>query len=111
MGKPLAESRSELQHAAAYVEWYAEEAKRIYGETFPAPSDDRRMIVIKQPVGVVGTITPWNFPASMIARKVAPALSVGCAVVLKPAEQTPLIGLALHHLASGPAFRPRSSRS
>ncbi|WP_377293239.1 NAD-dependent succinate-semialdehyde dehydrogenase [Rhizobium sp. SG2393] len=99
MGKPLAESRSELQHAAAYVEWYAEEAKRIYGETFPAPSDDRRMIVIKQPVGVVGTITPWNFPASMIARKVAPALSVGCAVVLKPAEQTPLIGLALHNLA------------
>ncbi|MDQ0318125.1 succinate-semialdehyde dehydrogenase/glutarate-semialdehyde dehydrogenase [Pararhizobium capsulatum DSM 1112] len=99
MGKPLGESKSELQHAAAYIEWYAEEAKRVYGETFPAPSTDRRMLVIKQPVGVVGTITPWNFPASMVARKIAPALAVGCTVILKPAEQTPLIALAMHTLA------------
>ncbi len=99
MGKPLGESRSELQHAAAYIEWYAEEAKRVYGETIPSPSVDRRMLVIKQPVGVVGTITPWNFPASMVARKISPALAVGCAVILKPAEQTPLIALAMHALA------------
>jgi len=95
MGKPFAEARGEILYAAAYVEWYAEEAKRIYGETIPAPSNDKRMIVIKQPVGVVGTITPWNFPAAMIARKVAPALAVGCTVVSKPAEQTPLSALAL----------------
>ncbi|RUX33071.1 aldehyde dehydrogenase family protein, partial [Mesorhizobium sp. M4A.F.Ca.ET.050.02.1.1] len=89
----------EILYAAAYVEWYAEEAKRVYGETIPAPSNDKRMIVIKQPVGVVGTITPWNFPAAMIARKVAPALAVGCTVVSKPAEQTPLSALALAVLA------------
>ena len=104
MGKPLAESRSEVQHAAAYIEWYAEEAKRIYGETIPAPSTDRRMLVIKQPVGVVGTITPWNFPASMVARKISPALAVGCTVILKPAEQTPLVALALHALAMRAGF-------
>ncbi|RVD45652.1 NAD-dependent succinate-semialdehyde dehydrogenase [Mesorhizobium sp. M4B.F.Ca.ET.019.03.1.1] len=95
MGKPFAEARGEILYAAAYVEWYAEEAKRIYGETIPAPSNDKRMMVIKQPVGVVGTITPWNFPAAMIARKVAPALAVGCTVVSKPAEQTPLSALAV----------------
>ncbi|RUW26773.1 NAD-dependent succinate-semialdehyde dehydrogenase [Mesorhizobium sp. M4B.F.Ca.ET.215.01.1.1] len=99
MGKPFAEARGEILYAAAYVEWYAEEAKRIYGETIPAPSNDKRMMVIKQPVGVVGTITPWNFPAAMIARKVAPALAVGCTVVSKPAEQTPLSALALAVLA------------
>ncbi|MDQ0562878.1 succinate-semialdehyde dehydrogenase/glutarate-semialdehyde dehydrogenase [Rhizobium mesoamericanum] len=99
MGKPFAEARGEILYAAAYVEWYAEEAKRIYGETIPAPSDDKRMIVIKQPVGVVGTITPWNFPAAMITRKIAPALAVGCTVVSKPAEQTPLSALALAVLA------------
>ncbi|RVC83487.1 NAD-dependent succinate-semialdehyde dehydrogenase [Mesorhizobium sp. M4A.F.Ca.ET.022.05.2.1] len=99
MGKPFAEARGEILYAAAYVEWYAEEAKRVYGETIPAPSNDKRMIVIKQPVGVVGTITPWNFPAAMIARKVAPALAVGCTVVSKPAEQTPLSALALAVLA------------
>ena len=104
MGKPLAEARSEVQHAAAYIEWYAEEAKRVYGETFPAPSTDRRMFVIKQPVGIVGTITPWNFPASMVARKVAPALAVGCPVILKPAEQTPLVAVALHRLALDAGF-------
>ncbi|WP_411036299.1 NAD-dependent succinate-semialdehyde dehydrogenase [Shinella sp. BYT-45] len=99
MGKPLAEARGEILYAAAYVEWYAEEAKRINGETIPAPSADRRMLVIRQPVGVVGTITPWNFPAAMIARKVAPALAVGCTVVSKPAEQTPLSAIALAVLA------------
>ncbi|MBX5127925.1 NAD-dependent succinate-semialdehyde dehydrogenase [Rhizobium lentis] len=99
MGKPFAEARGEILYAAAYIEWYAEEAKRIYGETIPAPSQDKRMIVIKQPVGVVGTITPWNFPAAMIARKIAPALAVGCTVVSKPAEQTPLTAIALAVLA------------
>ncbi|MBX5105360.1 NAD-dependent succinate-semialdehyde dehydrogenase [Rhizobium lentis] len=99
MGKPFAEARGEILYAAAYIEWYAEEAKRIYGETIPAPSQDKRMIIIKQPVGVVGTITPWNFPAAMIARKIAPALAVGCTVVSKPAEQTPLTAIALAVLA------------
>ncbi|RWP30394.1 NAD-dependent succinate-semialdehyde dehydrogenase [Mesorhizobium sp.] len=99
MGKPLAEARGEILHAAAYVEWYAEEAKRIYGETIPAPSNDKRLIVIRQPIGVVGTITPWNFPSAMITRKIAPALAVGCTVVSKPAEQTPLSALALAVLA------------
>ncbi|NTB94956.1 NAD-dependent succinate-semialdehyde dehydrogenase [Agrobacterium tumefaciens] len=99
MGKPLAEARGEILYAASYVEWFSEEAKRIYGETIPGPASDRRLLVIRQPVGVVGTITPWNFPAAMIARKVAPALAVGCAVVSKPAEQTPLSALALGKLA------------
>ena len=99
MGKPLPEAKGEILYAASYVEWYAEEAKRIYGETIPAPSNDKRMIVIKQPVGVVGTITPWKFPAAMIARKIAPALAVGCTVVSKPAEQTPLTAIALAVLA------------
>jgi succinate-semialdehyde dehydrogenase/glutarate-semialdehyde dehydrogenase len=99
MGKPLPEARGEIVYAAAYVEWYAEEAKRIYGETIPAGQTDKRMLVIKQPVGVVGTITPWNFPAAMIARKIAPALAVGCTVVSKPAEQTPLTAIALAVLA------------
>ncbi|MGR9319144.1 NAD-dependent succinate-semialdehyde dehydrogenase [Rhizobium leguminosarum] len=99
MGKPFPEARGEILYAAAYIEWYAEEAKRIYGETIPAPSDDKRMIVIRQPVGVVGTITPWNFPAAMITRKIAPALAVGCTVVSKPAEQTPLTAIALAVLA------------
>ncbi|MBP1872646.1 succinate-semialdehyde dehydrogenase/glutarate-semialdehyde dehydrogenase [Ensifer adhaerens] len=104
MGKPISESKGEVLHAAAYVEWYAEEAKRIYGETFPAPANDRRMLVIKQPVGVVGTITPWNFPASMVARKIAPALAAGCAIVLKPAEQTPLVAGAMFVLAEKAGF-------
>ncbi|TAU02176.1 NAD-dependent succinate-semialdehyde dehydrogenase [Rhizobium ruizarguesonis] len=99
MGKPYPEARGEILYAAAYIEWYAEEAKRNYGETIPAPSDDKRMIVIRQPVGVVGTITPWNFPAAMITRKIAPALAVGCTVVSKPAEQTPLTAIALAVLA------------
>lgn len=104
MGKPLAESRSEILHAAAYLQWYAEEANRIYGETISAPSNDRRMLVIKQPVSVVGTITPWNFPASMVARKISPALAAGCTIVLKPAEQTPLVAGAMFALAEEAGF-------
>ncbi|MEZ2127156.1 MULTISPECIES: NAD-dependent succinate-semialdehyde dehydrogenase [unclassified Sinorhizobium] len=99
MGKPFPEARGEILYAAAYIEWFAEEAKRIYGETIPAATTDKRMVVIRQPVGVVGTITPWNFPAAMITRKIAPALAVGCTVVSKPAEQTPLSALALAVLA------------
>ncbi|CDX20666.1 succinate-semialdehyde dehydrogenase I, NADP-dependent [Mesorhizobium sp. ORS 3324] len=100
MGKPLGEAKSEVSHAAAYLQWYAEEANRIYGETISAPSTDRRMLVIKQPIGVVGTITPWNFPASMVARKISPALAAGCAIILKPAEQTPLVAGAMFALAA-----------
>ncbi|WP_373694584.1 MULTISPECIES: NAD-dependent succinate-semialdehyde dehydrogenase [Rhizobium] len=99
MGKPLTEAKSEIAHAADYLQWYAEEANRIYGETIPAPSNDRRMLVIKQPIGVVGAITPWNFPASMVARKISPTLAAGCTVVLKPAEQTPLVAGAMFALA------------
>ncbi len=106
MGKPFAEARSEVSHAAAYLQWYAEEANRVYGETIPAPSRDRRMIVIKQPIGVVGAITPWNFPASMVARKISPALAAGCTVVLKPAEQTPLVAGAMFALAEKAGFPP-----
>ena len=104
MGKPLAEAKSEVSHAAAYLQWYAEEANRVYGETIAPPSNDRRMLVIKQPVGVVGTITPWNFPASMVARKISPALAAGCTVVLKPAEQTPLVAGAMVALAAKAGF-------
>jgi succinate-semialdehyde dehydrogenase/glutarate-semialdehyde dehydrogenase len=98
-GKPLAEARGEVLYGAAYLEWFAEEAKRIYGDTIPGHSEDVRIIVLKQPVGVVGAITPWNFPNAMIARKVAPALAVGCAMVAKPAGETPLSMLALAVLA------------
>ncbi|RWN56921.1 MAG: NAD-dependent succinate-semialdehyde dehydrogenase [Mesorhizobium sp.] len=104
MGKPLAEAKSEVSHAAAYLQWYAEEANRIYGETISPPSTDRRMLVIKQPIGVVGTITPWNFPASMVARKISPALAAGCTIVLKPAEQTPLVAGAMFALAHQAGF-------
>ncbi|OYD09066.1 NAD-dependent succinate-semialdehyde dehydrogenase [Paludifilum halophilum] len=89
-GKPLAEARGEVQYAADFIEWYAEEAKRVYGETIPASASHKRIWVLKQPVGVVAAITPWNFPAAMITRKVAPALAAGCTVVVKPAAQTPL---------------------
>ena len=98
-GKPLAEARGEVLYGASYVEWYAEEAKRVYGDVIPAPAADRRIVVIKQPVGVVAAITPWNFPNAMITRKVAPALAAGCTVVLKPASQTPFSALALAELA------------
>ncbi len=99
MGKPFAEARGEIMYGASFVEWFAEEAKRIYGETIPGHQPDKRLTVIKQPVGVVASITPWNFPNAMIARKVAPALAVGCAFVAKPAEDTPLSALAMALLA------------
>lgn len=98
-GKPLAEARAEVLSGAAAVEWAAEEAKRIYGDTIPTHKADARVIVTREPVGVVGAITPWNFPHSMITRKVAPALAAGCTIVLKPAEDTPLSALALAELA------------
>ena len=98
-GKPLAESRGEIAYAAAYVEWFAEEARRLYGDVVPSPWGDKRIIVVKEPVGVCAAITPWNFPAAMITRKVAPALAAGCTIVVKPASQTPLSALALGELA------------
>ncbi|WP_188647197.1 NAD-dependent succinate-semialdehyde dehydrogenase [Marinithermofilum abyssi] len=94
-GKPLAEARGEVQYAADFFKWYAEEAKRIYGDTIPASSPDKRIWVLRQPVGVTAAITPWNFPAAMITRKVAPALAAGCTMVIKPAEQTPLTAALL----------------
>ncbi len=98
-GKVLAEAKGEISIAAAYLEWFAEEAKRAYGDAIPSPWADKRLIVTKEPIGVVGAITPWNFPSSMITRKVGPALAVGCTVVLKPASQTPFSALALAVLA------------
>jgi succinate-semialdehyde dehydrogenase/glutarate-semialdehyde dehydrogenase len=98
-GKSLAEARSEIAYAAAFLEWFAEEARRIYGEVIPGHRTDSRIVVIRQPVGVVAAITPWNFPAAMITRKAAPALAAGCTMVLKPASQTPLTALALAVLA------------
>jgi succinate-semialdehyde dehydrogenase / glutarate-semialdehyde dehydrogenase len=97
-GKPLAESKGEVVYGAAFVEWFAEEGKRVYGETIPQTQSDKRLVVIKQPVGVCAAITPWNFPIAMITRKVAPALAVGCTVVVKPAELTPFSALALAEL-------------
>ena len=94
-GKPLAEARGEVAYGASFVEWFAEEGKRAYGETIPSPAGDRRLLTIRQPIGVCAAITPWNFPLAMITRKVAPALAAGCTVVVKPAEQTPLTALAL----------------
>ena len=98
-GKPLAEARGEIAYGASYIEWFAEEAKRIYGDTIPGPSNDKRVVVIKQPVGVVACITPWNFPNAMLTRKIAPALAAGCTVVCKPANETPLSALAFVELA------------
>ena len=95
MGKPLAEARGEIAYGASYVEWFAEEAKRVYGDVLPGHQADKRIVVLKQPVGVVGMITPWNFPNAMLARKLAPALAAGCSVVSKPADQTPLSAIAL----------------
>jgi len=99
-GKPLAESRGEIAYGASFVEWFAEEAKRIYGDVIPQNVAGRRIIVVKQPVGVVGAITPWNFPNAMITRKCAPALAAGCTVVSKPASETPLSALAIAELAA-----------
>jgi succinate-semialdehyde dehydrogenase/glutarate-semialdehyde dehydrogenase len=98
-GKPLAESRAEVAYGASFIEWFAEEGKRAYGETIPSHARDKRIVVVKEPVGVVGCITPWNFPIAMITRKVGPALAAGCAVVAKPASQTPFSALALAVLA------------
>jgi succinate-semialdehyde dehydrogenase / glutarate-semialdehyde dehydrogenase len=98
-GKPLSESRGEIAYAASFIEWFGEEAKRIYGDVIPGFTRDRRVIVLKQPIGVCAAITPWNFPAAMITRKVGPALAAGCTMVVKPAEQTPFSALALCELA------------
>ena len=98
-GKPLAESKGEIAYAASFVEWFAEEAKRLYGDVIPGHQADKRILVLRQPVGVVAAITPWNFPAAMITRKVGPALAAGCTVVCKPATQTPFSALALAELA------------
>jgi len=98
-GKPLAESRGEVAYAASFLEWFSEEAKRVYGDTIPGHQSDKRIVVVKEPVGVVACITPWNFPLAMITRKAGPALAAGCTVVLKPASQTPFSALALAELA------------
>ncbi|VDR29577.1 Succinate-semialdehyde dehydrogenase [NADP(+)] GabD [Raoultella terrigena] len=98
-GKPLAEAKGEISYAASFIEWFAEEGKRVYGDTIPGHQADKRLIVIKQPIGVTAAITPWNFPAAMITRKAGPALAAGCTMVLKPASQTPFSALALAELA------------
>ena len=105
-GKPLNESKGEIKYGASFVEWFAEEARRIYGDTIPGHASDKRIVTIKQPVGVVAAITPWNFPSAMITRKVAPALAAGCTVVIKPAQLTPLSALALAELADQAGFPP-----
>ena len=105
-GKPLSEARGEVAYAASFFEWFAEEGKRAYGESIPSPTRDKRLITIRQPVGVVAAITPWNFPLAMIARNVAPALAAGCTAVVKPAEQTPLCALALAALADEAGLPP-----
>ncbi len=105
-GKPLAESRGEVSYGAGFIEWFAEEGRRTYGDTIPSHARDKRLFVLKQPVGVVGCITPWNFPIAMITRKVGPALAAGCTVVVKPASQTPYSALALAVLASRAGLPP-----
>ncbi len=105
-GKPLAEARGEIKYGASFVEWFAEEARRLYGDVIPGHGSDKRITVIKQAIGVVGAITPWNFPNAMITRKVAPALAAGCTVVIKPSDLTPLSALALAELAEQAGFPP-----
>ena len=105
-GKPLAESRGEIAYAASFIEWFAEEAKRIYGDVINHPQPGKRILVLKQPIGVVASITPWNFPAAMITRKCAPALAAGCPVVIRPASQTPFTALALAELADRAGIPP-----
>jgi succinate-semialdehyde dehydrogenase / glutarate-semialdehyde dehydrogenase len=105
-GKPLAESRGEIAYAASFIEWFAEEGKRVYGDLIPAHQADKRIVVMKEPIGVCAAITPWNFPAAMITRKAGPALAVGCAMVLKPATQTPFSALALAELAERAGIPP-----
>src|SRR5918911_717570 len=98
-GKPLAESRGEIAYSGSFIEWFAEEGKRIYGDTIPSHGTDKRIVVLKQPIGVTVAITPWNFPSAMLTRKAGPALAAGCTMVLKPASQTPYSALALCELA------------
>lgn len=105
-GKPLAEAKGEIRYGASFIEWFAEEARRVYGDIIPGHEADKRILVLRQPVGVAGIITPWNFPNAMIARKVAPALAAGCTVVIKPAEATPLSALAMGVLAEQAGFPP-----
>ncbi len=105
-GKPLAEAKGEIGYGASFIDWFAEESRRVYGETIPTTDNGKRFLVIKQPVGVCAAITPWNFPNAMITRKVAPALAAGCPVVIKPAEQTPLSALALAELAQRAGMPP-----
>ncbi|MEO0682667.1 MAG: aldehyde dehydrogenase family protein, partial [Pseudomonadota bacterium] len=106
MGKPLAEAKGEIAYGASFLEWFAEEGKRVYGDVIPPHAPGKRLVVIKQPVGVVASITPWNFPNAMIARKIAPAFAAGCTVVAKPAEQTPLSATAMAVLADRAGFPP-----
>src|SRR5467141_4580514 len=105
-GKPLAEARTEISYGASFIEWFAEEGKRIYGDTIPGHQADKRLVVIKQPIGVCAAITPWNFPAAMITRKLAPALAAGCTLIAKPAESTPFSALALAVLAERAGVPP-----
>lgn len=105
-GKPLAESRGEIAYAASFIEWFAEEGRRVYGDTIPSPWPDARIVVTREPVGVCAAITPWNFPAAMITRKVGPALAAGCTMVVKPAMQTPLSALAMAELAARAGVPP-----
>jgi len=105
-GKPLAESKGEIAYAASFIEWFAEEARRIYGDTIPATSGDKRIIAIKQPVGVTAAITPWNFPTAMLTRKAGPALAAGCSMVVKPATQTPFSALAFAELGARAGVPP-----
>jgi succinate-semialdehyde dehydrogenase/glutarate-semialdehyde dehydrogenase len=105
-GKPLAEARGEIRYGASFVKWFAEEARRIYGDVIPAPDRGRRIVVLKEPVGVSAAITPWNFPNAMITRKCAPALAAGCPIVVKPSELTPLSALAIAKLAERAGFPP-----
>ncbi len=105
-GKPLAEAKGEIAYGASFIEWFAEECKRIYGDTIPSPSADKRIVVIKQPLGVVAAITPWNFPNAMIARKASAALAAGCTFIVRPASQTPLSALALAELADRAGIPP-----
>src|ERR1044071_3081885 len=105
-GKPLSEAKGEVVYGASFIEWFAEEARRVYGDVIPTPLNDRRIITIKQPIGVVAAITPWNFPIAMITRKIAPAIAAGCTVIIKPASQTPLSALALAQLSVEAGFPP-----
>ena len=104
MGKPLAEAKGEILYGTSFIDWFAEEAKRVSGDVLESPFPDKKFLVLKQPVGVFGAITPWNFPNAMITRKLSPGLAAGCTCVLKPAEQTPLSALALAELAKRAGF-------